>query len=112
MVTWPATGGSRNQHSPTTDSPDVLSPTRLSRHGIAVAARPQEIVITRRRFDSMRSALVALFLAAASVGTADAQSSVVAIVTNSFVISGGNFPTTTSGPTGAFTSFTFVDMPV
>lgn len=40
------------------------------------------------------------------------QSVNVGIVDGTSVINGGSFPTTTSGPTGAFTDFTFTNVPV
>ncbi len=48
------------------------------------------------------------FLSAAALAT----SSNVAIVPSTSAASGGTLPTTTSGPTGAFTAFTFTVLPV
>src|SRR5919197_5157995 len=39
------------------------------------------------------------------------QSQNVAIVADEFSINGGAFPTTTTGPTGSFTDFTFTNVP-
>jgi len=50
----------------------------------------------------------ALLLAAPAYAT----SLNVAVINSTVVSSGGSFPTTTSGPTGAFTSFNFTNMPV
>jgi hypothetical protein len=36
----------------------------------------------------------------------------VGIISDTFVINGGEFPTATSGPTGSFTDFTFTNIPV
>jgi Big-like domain-containing protein len=57
-------------------------------------------------------ALVAL-VATATVAQADphpGQSVNVGIIGDTFVINGGSFPTTTSGPTGSFTDFTFTNV--
>lgn len=65
----------------------------------------------------LSSAFLALMVSAGTAIAAQAiphpgQSQNVAIISDVFVINGGSFPTTTSGPTGAFTDFTFTDVPV
>jgi uncharacterized repeat protein (TIGR01451 family) len=63
----------------------------------------------------IRCALLAVFVLAATATPAQAdphpgQSVNVAIIASTTVINGGSFPTTTSGPTGAFTDFTFTSV--
>ena len=58
-------------------------------------------------------ALVVL-VATATVAQADphsSQSQNVGVIGDTVVINGGSFPTTTSGPTGSFTDFTFANVP-
>jgi Bacterial Ig-like domain (group 1) len=63
-----------------------------------------------------RSALLALALLALTAVPLRAdphpgQSASVGIISSTFVINGGSFPTTTTGPTGSFTDFTFTLLP-
>jgi Bacterial Ig-like domain (group 1) len=65
----------------------------------------------------IRTTLLALVVWAATAMVAQAtphpgQSQSVGIISDTFVINGGEFPTTTSGPSGSFTDFTFTNIPV
>jgi Big-like domain-containing protein len=66
---------------------------------------------------AVRAAVLVLVVLTATAMAAQAdphpgQSQNVGIISDTLVINGGSFPTTTSGPTGSFTDFTFTNVPV